>query len=95
MTGLLGANLNRSVTVTAPVKRQVAFLQTLNETLAAIDFQPTSELESFTVYQKSAIATLFSGKVFVKIEGKSATIIGRANVIKQLIKNSNLEFDRS
>jgi hypothetical protein len=93
MTGLLGATLNRSVTVTAPVKGKVVFLKTLNEELAAMDFQPISELESFTFYQKPSIASLFAGKIFVKIESKSATIIGRANVIKQLVKNSTLKFD--
>jgi hypothetical protein len=87
-TGLLGANFNRNVTITIPIKRQSVFLKTLNEILTAQGFEETSQLEDFTVYQKSALATLFSGRVFVKIEGKTATIMGRASVIKKI----NLEY---
>jgi hypothetical protein len=87
-TGLLGANFNRNVTITVPIKRQAVFLKILNEILTAQGFEETSQLEDFTVYQKSALATLFSGRVFVKIEGKTATIMGRASVIKKI----NLEY---
>ena len=87
ITGILGANFNRNVTVTAPVQGKKVFLRTLNEILAEMGFEAKSELEGFTVYQKSTLATLFSGRVFVKIEGKLATIIGRASTIRKLAKS--------
>ena len=92
VTGILGANFNRNVTVTAPVKGKKAFMRTFNQILAEMGFEAQSELEGFTVYQKSALATLFSGRVFVKIEGLSATIIGRASTIRKLAK-SNLKIN--
>ena len=84
ITGLLGANFNRSVTIEVPFKRKAEFLKILNKELADMDFVATSELENFTVYQKSNFATLFSGRIFVKTEGKTATIIGRASAVKKL-----------
>lgn len=89
IAGILGTSFNRNVTVTTTVKRPAVWLKTLNETLAAMGFEPQKELEDFTIYQKTAIATLFSGRVFLKLEGKTATIIGRASVIRKL-KESDL-----
>jgi hypothetical protein len=86
IAGLLGANFNRSVTISASFKNQKIFLKTLNETLAEIGFTPKSQVEDFTVYEKSAIKTLFSGKIFVHIEKNSATIIGRSHIIKKISK---------
>ncbi|MEM8832143.1 MAG: hypothetical protein AAGE96_22740 [Cyanobacteria bacterium P01_G01_bin.19] len=89
--GILGTIFNRNVTVTTTVKRKAVWLKTLNQNLAEMGFEPQSELEDFAIYQKKAIPTLFSGRVFLKFEGKTATIIGRANVIAKL-KQSNLEL---
>ena len=89
--GILGATFNRNVTITTTVKRKAVWLKSLNQNLAVMGFEPQNELEDFTIYQKKAIATLFSGRVFLKFEGKTATIIGRASVIAKL-KKSNLEL---
>lgn len=91
IAGILGTNFNRNVTVTATIKRKAAWLKTFNETLADMGFEPQGELEDFTIYRKQAIATLFSGRVFLKLEGKTATIIGRANIIGKL-QQSDLEL---
>jgi len=89
--GILGTTFNRNVTISTTVKRKAVWLKTLNQQLADMGFEPQSELEDFTIYRKPAIATLFSGRVFLKFEGKTATIMGRASVIKKL-KQGNLEL---
>lgn len=91
IAGILGTTFNRNVTITTTVKRKAVWLKSLNKNLAEMGFEPQKELEDFTIYQKKAIATLFSGRVFLKFEGKTATIIGRANVIGKL-QQSNLEL---
>lgn len=91
IAGILGTTFNRNVTMTTTVKRKAVWLKSLNQNLAEMGFEPQKELEDFTIYQKKAIATLFSGRVFLKFEGKTATIIGRASVIAKL-KQSNLEL---
>ena len=89
--GVLGTTFNRNVTITTIVKRKAVWLKSLDQNLAEMGFEPQRELEDFTIYQKKAIATLFSGRVFLKFKGKTATIIGRASVIEKL-KQSNLEL---
>ena len=78
IAGILGANYNRNITVTTQIKQKKIFLNALNKTLAEMGFEPKSELEGYTIYQKSTWAALFSGRVFVKIERNIATIMGRA-----------------
>ena len=84
MAGILGAKFNRNVTITTTVKGKTAWLKTFNQTLAEMGFEPQQEIADFTVYQKKAIASLFSGRIFLKFEGKTATIIGRASVMEKL-----------
>lgn len=84
MAGILGASFNRNVTVSAKVKKQGVWLSSFNQSLAEMGFEPQKELGDYSIYQKSGWATLFSGRVFLKIEGKTATVIGRAAVIKTL-----------
>ena len=84
MAGILGASFNRNVTVSAKVKKKGVWLKSLNKALAEMGFEPQKELGEYSVYQKSGLATLFSGRVFLKIEGKTATVIGRAAVVKTL-----------
>ena len=84
MAGILGAKFNRNVTIATTVKGKTAWLKTFNQTLAEMGFEPKKEIADFTVYQKKAIASLFSGRIFLKFEGKTATIIGRASVMEKL-----------
>ncbi|MGK7873854.1 MAG: hypothetical protein AB4426_11240 [Xenococcaceae cyanobacterium] len=84
VAGLLGANFNRSATISASFQNKKAFTKNLNEVLSEMGFEEKSQLEEFTVYEKSPLRTLFSGKVFVKIDQNSATIIGRSSNIKRL-----------
>lgn len=84
IAGLVGAKFNRSVTISASFSNKKTFSKILNETLSQMGFEPKSQLEDFTVYQKLTWKTLFTGKIFVRIENKSATIIGRSSIIKKL-----------
>jgi hypothetical protein len=84
VVGLIGAYFNRSATISASFQNAKAFTQQLDEALAQIGFEKKTQLDDFTVYSKSALSTLFSGKIFVKIDKSSATIVGRASNIKRL-----------
>ena len=85
VAGLLGAYFNRSATISVSFRnKKKTFIKTLEQALSEMGFQKKSQLEEFAVYEKSAIRTLFSGKVLVQIDQNSATIIGRSSNIKRL-----------
>ncbi len=84
VAGLLGAYFNRSATISVSFRNKKTFIKTLEQALSEMGFQKKSQLEEFAVYEKSAIRTLFSGKVLVQIDQNSATIIGRSSNIKRL-----------
>ena len=84
VAGLLGAYFNRSATISVSFRNKKTFIKTLDQVLSEMGFEKKSQLEEFAVYQKSAIRTLFSGKVLVQIDQNSATIIGRSSNIKRL-----------
>ncbi|GAB4237474.1 MAG: hypothetical protein Kow0049_23280 [Stanieria sp.] len=86
IAGLLGAKFNRNITINKAFKNDKTLIKTLNKSLAEMGFQAKSELDDFTVYQKSKISSIFAGKVFVKIDKnlKCVTIVGRASIIEKL-----------
>ena len=84
VAGLLGAYFNRSATISVSFRNKKTFIKTLDQALSEMGFEKKSQLEEFAVYEKSAIRTLFSGKVLVQIDQNSATIIGRSSNIKRL-----------
>ncbi len=84
VAGLLGAYFNRSATISVSFRNKKTFIKTLDQALSEMGFEKKSQLEEFAVYEKSAIRTLFSGKVLVQIDQNSATIIGRSSNIRRL-----------
>lgn len=86
IAGLLGAKFNRNITINKAFKNDKTLIKTLNKSLAEMGFQAKSELDDFTVYQKSKISSIFAGKLFVKIDKnlKCVTIVGRASIIEKL-----------
>ena len=92
IAGILGSSLNRNVTVTTKVKRRATWQKEFDRILQEMGFTPQQEIEDFTVYRKSGWATLFSGRVFLKFEGKTATIIARSILVKEL-RESELKLD--
>ncbi|ELS04715.1 hypothetical protein Xen7305DRAFT_00044510 [Xenococcus sp. PCC 7305] len=91
LTGILGAKFNRSVTITATYKKSKNFEKTIGKVINDLGFTPNSQLEGFTVYQIPSLKSLFVGKLFVQVEKRSATIICRASLAKQIRKNDKLQ----
>jgi hypothetical protein len=84
VAGILGAYFNRSATISTTFQNQKAFREQLDEALAQMGFDRQTQLDDFVVYEKSALQTMFSGKILVKIDKNSATIIGRSSNLKRL-----------
>ncbi len=91
LTGVLGAKFNRSVTVTASYRKSKNFEKIIQTVLNDLGFITDSQLEEFTVYQIPSFKSLFVGKLFLQIEKRSATIICRASLAKQLKENKELQ----
>ena len=91
LTGILGAKFNRSVTITASYRKSKDFEKTIDKFLNNLGFITNSQLENFTVYQIPSFKSLFVGKLFLQIEKRSATIICRASLAKQLKGNEELQ----
>ena len=91
VTGILGATFNRSVTVTAVYKKSRVFEKNIQEVLTDLGFTATSELEGFTIYKIPSVKSLFVGKVFVEIDKRSATIICRSSLAKEIKNNEKLQ----
>ncbi len=90
LTGILGTKFNRSVTIAASFKKSKDFEQTIGKVLNNLGFVTNSQLEEFTVYQIPSLKSLFIGKLFLQVEKRSATIICRASLAKQLKENDEL-----
>lgn len=86
VTGGLGAYFNSNRTIEVPIKNRGAFLKQLNQALAQMGYQPTSELEAFTVYERPVPGKFFAGKLFIQIEKNVATLSGRSSQVKALHK---------
>ncbi len=84
LAGSTGAYFNRTVSITAAVSDGKAFTQTLTAALSELGFEQKTTIDTFTVYERSALGGLFATKVLVELEGKAATISGRSRIIKQL-----------
>ncbi|AFY76366.1 MAG: hypothetical protein IGR93_01630 [Hydrococcus sp. C42_A2020_068] len=84
VAGILGAYFNRSATISITFQNPKAFRKQLDTALAQMGFDRQTQLDNFVVYGKSALKTMFAGKILVKIDENSATIIGRSSNLKQL-----------
>jgi hypothetical protein len=82
--GVVGGYLNHSATLSLEFTNRKTFTATLDRTLAEMGYTPTSDWDDFTVYQRSGMGRLFSGKIFVKIDKRRATIVSRSVHLKQL-----------
>lgn len=87
LAGLLGAYFNRSQLISVNITNPKAFTQKLTQMLNSAGYQETGKAEEFTVYERSGASGVFSGKIFVQIEKKSATIAGRASKVEMLRKS--------
>ncbi len=89
LTGTIGAYLNRSKTISTSFKKSRAkqeFSEKLQRALVEMGFEVKSQEEDYAIYGKSSLASLFAGKIFIQIDKKEATILGRATDLKKLSK---------
>lgn len=84
LAGLVGVYFNRSVAIVVPFSQEKQFLAELEAALTAMGYQIQAEGEGVRVYTRSGISKWLSGRVFVKIEGKAATIATRAVQMRKI-----------
>ncbi len=84
LAGLLGGYMNRSVSFSVAFDDQETFKDTLNEALDAMGYGHAYDDENISVYVRSPIRQLLSGKIFVQFDEKDATISSRSVHIKDL-----------
>lgn len=88
VAGLVGAYFNRSVTFSTSFKGNAnTFERKFQKILSELGFEQNGQMEDFTIYRKS----LFTGRVFVKTEKNTVTIISRASIVKRLEDALNLK----
>lgn len=86
VSGLAGGYVNSHKTIALPIKNKGAFLKTLKDTLTAMGYAETSQVDEFTVYERSGLSKFLSGKLFVQLEKETATVSGRSTQINTLQK---------
>lgn len=86
IAGGLGAYFNRTTTLSVQFRNRKTFFNELERTLKQLGYQRTSEDEGLYIYERSNLSKWLSGKIFVQMEGNSATIASRATNIRQLQK---------
>lgn len=86
IAGILGAYFNRTVSFTVPVQSQKKFLNELESQLSQLGYEQVAEEEGVYTYQRSSLSKWFSGRIFVQLEEKQATIASRAITVRGLKK---------
>lgn len=86
VVGLIGAALNRTVTLEVPFESRSRFVGTLEHVLAQLGYSQIEEVDGVTVYARPALAKILSGQLYVKLDDRSATIASRAVNIQTLKK---------
>ncbi len=87
--GFLGLYFNRSITLKQPIKGHKVFLNRISQPLAELGYTPVED-DSFpadlVVYARQNVRGLLSGKVYIRLEAKTAYITSRAVHIRGLKK---------
>ncbi|NJK47296.1 hypothetical protein HC931_02980 [Candidatus Gracilibacteria bacterium] len=85
ISGIIGAYFNRSVIISLTFPNPKTLVLELDKALAQIGFEQKTQLDDYTIYsQSNTLRTVFSGKIFVKIENNCAQISGRSRYVKRL-----------
>ncbi len=95
LAGVLGTYLNRTEILDIPFQNQTAFLKQLRtclDNLGYIEYEPQDNQEAQDlkvsgidqIYQRTALAAWFAGKVYVNLSPKSAKIASRAAQIRRI-----------
>jgi hypothetical protein len=86
VAGTLGAYLNQTTTFSVQFRDRQKFFRELETTLNQLGYEQTAEEDGLRVYERSSARKLFSGKVYVQLEGNSATLGSRASIVRRLRK---------
>lgn len=87
--GCLGLYFNRSITLKQPIKGHKVFLNQINQPLADLGFtlvEDDSLPADIVVYGRQNVRGMLSGKVYIRLEPKTAHITSRAVHIRGLRK---------
>jgi hypothetical protein len=86
LAGGVGAYFNSHEQAEIPLKNRGASLKKLNDTLAQMGYAETQEIEGNKVYERTFPSSVLSGKLYIQLENTTATLSGRANVVRKLQK---------
>jgi hypothetical protein len=93
LVGLLGGGVgtyfNRTLSLEVPMRGRKALLNRLNPILADMGYILAEDSEDGLTYQRSQLRGLFSGKIYVYWQERTATLISRAVHIRALKKRLN------
>lgn len=86
--GLIGAYFNHNRLLEIPFANRKAFLNQLDQSLTEMGYaqDPDAMLEGVLVYRRTALRQLFSGRIYVQIGDKQATLSSRALHLRGLKK---------
>ncbi|HEY9660135.1 MAG TPA: hypothetical protein V6C65_16885 [Allocoleopsis sp.] len=84
IAGSLGAYFNRTVSFTVPMQNRQKSLADLEMVLSQMGYNQTEEAEGVKIYDRPSWSKWVSGKIYVHLENKTATIASRAATIRQL-----------
>jgi hypothetical protein len=82
--GLLGGYMNRTMSCSIAFDDKETFKNTLKEALDDMGYRHAYDDENVSVYVRSPIRQLLSGKIFVQFDEKDVTIASRSVHIKDL-----------
>ncbi|MEO0432006.1 MAG: hypothetical protein AAF151_09960 [Cyanobacteria bacterium J06656_5] len=85
--GCLGLYFNRSITLKQPIKGHKVFLNQISQPLAELGFTQVDDdslAADIVMYSRSKLRGLLSGKVYIRLEPKTAYITSRAVHIRGL-----------
>ncbi|MBE9065119.1 hypothetical protein IQ260_00425 [Leptolyngbya cf. ectocarpi LEGE 11479] len=85
--GGLGLYFNRSVTLKQPIKGHKVFLNQISQPLAELGYAPIEDDSlpaDLVIYARNSLRGLLSGKIYIRLEAKTAYITSRAVHIRGL-----------
>ncbi|MGD1951833.1 MAG: hypothetical protein ACFB14_19635 [Leptolyngbyaceae cyanobacterium] len=85
--GALGLYFNRSITLKQPIKGHKVFLNQISQPLAQLGYtrvEDESLPADLVMYARSNVRGLLSGKIYIRLEAKTAYITSRAVHIRGL-----------
>lgn len=85
--GCLGLYFNRSITLKQPIKGHKVFLNQISQPLANLGYSQVDDdslSADVVMYSRSKLRGLLSGKIYIRLEPKTAYITSRAVHIRGL-----------